>query len=182
MIDNYKFIARDCNFTDLDVNHSFNVIKVFKNTFADSMGLYGCTFDNITGHVLNLDKETDDIGIYNAENITVRDCTFKDIGGVAVHLYRGGRDESTFGPILDMSNTTLNNVGHNKRNKHGAAVALHGVQYADMENLSFTKSKKLDLHLVVGEPIIKIANSTFTASEGILSNDPKYTSENVIVK
>lgn len=182
MIGNYKFMATDCDFVDLDVNHSFNVLRVYKNTFADSITLVGCTFDNISGHVLNLDAETEDVGIYNAENVRIENCKFTNIGGAAVNLYRGGRDESTFGPILEMSNTSFEDVGHDKRNKTQAAVALHGVQYADMKGLSFTNTKKLDMHLVVGDPVIKISDVEFVGSEGIISNDDKYQSKNIITR
>ncbi len=182
MIGNYKFFAENCEFKDLDINHSFNVLRVYKNTFADSIALVNCSFDNITGHVLNMNKETDDLGIYNAENVLVDNCTFKDIGGVAINLYRGGRDESTFGPILDLTNSTFDNVGNDKRNKENAAVALHGVQLADMNNLTFKDSKKLDLHLVVGDPLISIKNTIFDNSVGLTSNDNAFVKENVTTK
>ena len=182
MIENYKFKAKDCDFIDLDVNHSFNVLRVYKNTFADSVSLVNCTFDNITGHVLNMNKETDDIGIYNGENVFVDNCTFKDIGGVAINLHRGGRDESTFGPILDLTNTTFENVGNDKRNKENVSVGLHGVQLAEMNNLTFKDSKKLDMHLVVGEPMIKVKNTSFENSAGLTSNDDAFVKENVTVK
>lgn len=179
MINNYKFMARDCDFEDLDVNHSFNVLRVYKNTFADSIELVNCNFNNITGHVLNLDKETDDVGIYNAENVMVDNCTFKDVGGVAIKLHRGGRDESTFGPILDLTNSSFDNVGHDKRNKYKTSVGIFGVQLAEMNNLSFKNSKKLDLHLIVGEPVIKLSDIDFDNSEGIESNDQAYQKKNI---
>lgn len=182
MKDNYKFFAKSCDFTNLDVNHSFNVLRVYKNTFADSIALVDCNFNNISGHVLNMDKETDNIGIYNAENVVVSNCTFKDIGGAAVSLFRGGRDESTFGPILQLNNSTFENVGHDKRNKFKSTIALHGVQYADMNNIQFQNSKKLDMHLVVGEPVIKIEDAVFVNSEGITSNDDKYFSKGIVIK
>lgn len=181
MIDNYKLFIHDCNFNNLDVNHSFNVVRVYKNTFADSIELINCHFENITGHVLNLDKETDDIGIYNIENLLVNNCTFKKIGGVAINLHRGGRDESTFGPILTLTNSTFENVGHDKRNKYNAALSIHGVQLAEMDNLKFDQCKLFNMHLVVGEPVINISNAVFTDSEGLKSNDDAYSRTNVII-
>jgi len=179
MINNYKFFADDCDFVDLDVNHSFDVMRVYKNTFADSIALTNCTFHNITGHILNLNKETDDIGIYNAENVLIDNCEFSDVGGTALHLYRGGKDESTFGPILDLTNSSFVNVGHDKRNKQESAITLHGVQLADMHNLNFEKSKKVAMHLVVGEPLIMIEDTHFKDSEGITSNDDAYVRKNI---
>ncbi|MEZ4687011.1 MAG: chondroitinase-B domain-containing protein [Bacteroidia bacterium] len=156
MINNYKLTISDCDFHDLDVNHSFNVVMVYKNTFADSITMLNSTFRNITGHVLALDKEIDDIGIYNVEDVLIEGCQFEDIGGVVLKLHRGGSDESTFGPILVMGNSGFDNVGHDKRNRDEAAISLHGVQKADIHDLQFNASRKIDLYLTVGEPVIEL--------------------------
>lgn len=182
MINNYKLKIKGCDFENLDVNHSFNVLKVYKNSFADSILVKDCNFKNITGHVFNLDKEFDDIGIYNVENFEMDNCTFENIGGVAINLYRGGRDESTFGPILKLRNTEFFNVGHDKRNKYNAALSIHGVQFAEMENLNFKDSKKVKMHLVVGEPVIKLNNIDFDACDKMTSNSDAYQRSNINVK
>ncbi|MEL6649732.1 MAG: chondroitinase-B domain-containing protein [Bacteroidota bacterium] len=171
---NYKLIIEDCEFLDLDVNHSFNVLRVYKNTFADSIVLRNSLFRNISGHVLKLDKETDDIGIYNAENVVLENCVFQDIEGVALDLHRGGRDESTFGPILDLDHCTFRNVGHGKRNKANASIALHGVQLAKMHNSIFDACKPMDLFLAVGEPVIKLGHCNFYETPAIRANDDAY--------
>jgi poly(beta-D-mannuronate) lyase len=179
MINNYKLIMNQCDFTDLDVNHSFDVFRVFKNTFADSIVMNHCTVKNISGNVMALDQEIDDIGIYNAENVVIANSSFEDIGGVVLDLHRGGRDESTFGPILDMTDTSFKNVGFDQRNAENASVVLHGVQLANINNLTFDRCKKLNLHLIVGDPVIKIANTSFKDSEGITSNSDAYQSEKI---
>lgn len=179
MIRNYKLFIEDCEITKLNVNHSFNVLKIFKNTFADSVVLRNSTFSNISGAVLALDEETDDRGIYNAENVVVDNCTFTNIGGAALNLYRGGRDESTFGPILDLKDSTFENVGHDNRNKADASVTLHGVQYAMMDNCSFKESKPLRLHLVVGEPITKILGCEFEKTDRVVTHDGSYKEEDL---
>ena len=48
------------------------------------LSVTGSNFKNISGHVLNLDKEIEDIGIYNVENVVIDDCSFEDIGGVVL--------------------------------------------------------------------------------------------------
>jgi poly(beta-D-mannuronate) lyase len=88
---------------DLDTNHSFNVLSAAKNTFADYITVRGSSFENVTGAVFKLDKEDDDYGIYNAEYLTISDSIFKNIGGDIVDYYRGGRDESTFGPHFSLT-------------------------------------------------------------------------------
>ena len=176
---NYKLLVENCDFEDLDINHSFNVLKVFKNTFADSIVLSNCNFEDVTGHVLALDKEIDDIGIYNAENVVVINCTFKNVGGTALNLHRGGKDESTFGPILEVSNCTFDNVGKDARNKSKASITTYGVQVASYSNNTFTNCEPLKQHLVVGEPIVKFSDCKFIASGKIISNDDAYEKVNV---
>ena len=176
---NYKLIIENCDFTDLDVNHSFNVLKIYKNTFADSVVLRNSTFKNISGAVLSLDAEMDDIGIYSAENVVIDNCQFEDIGGAALNLHRGGRDESTFGPMLQMNNSTFKNVGGDQRNKSGASVSLHGVQVTHITGCDFTDSKPLKLHLVVGEPITKIQGSKFNNTEKVVAHDGSYEDEDL---
>ncbi len=179
MVHNYKLEIRNCVFKDLDVNHSFEVLKVFKNTFAESIIIEDSRFENISGSVLAMDKESDDIGIYNVENVEVRNSLFKDVGGAAINLYRGGRDESTFGPILRVDHCVFDEVGKDKRNATDASVAIHGVQDALIENSIFNESKPLRMHLVVGEPVIKILNNNLYNSGRIISNDPAYQTRNL---
>ena len=179
MINNYKLMIRDCDFDDMDINHSFDIIKVYKNTFADSILLQNCSFSEVTGHVLALNKETDDIGIYNAENVVLQNCQFNNIGGTALHLHRGGRDESTFGPILDLENCSFEHVGHDKRNATGAAIRLHGVQLAKITNSSFVNCKPTKLWLAVGEPVIEFKDCNYFESGDIISNDEAYKKENL---
>lgn len=171
---NYKLLIEDCDFTDLDVNHSFNVLRIYKNTFADSILVRNSTFEQISGSVLQLDAEIDDIGIYSAENVVIDQCTFTDIGGTVLNLHRGGRDESTFGPMLSLTNSTFKNIGDNKRNKAAASVALHGVQYTMISGCEFTDCKPLKLHLVVGDPITRILESQFNNTDKVVTHDGSY--------
>ena len=177
---NYKLFIEDCDFKDLDINHTFDVLRVYKNTFADSIVLRNSTFANVDGNVLALDKETDDIGIYNVENVVVENCSFNDISGIVLHLHRGGRDESTFGPMLVFENSTLENVGKGKRNKADASISLHGVQVAYIQNTQFSDCEPVKLHLVVGEPIVQISDCGFKNTGQIEDNGEPYATKNLV--
>ncbi len=173
---NYKLHINNCDFVNLDVNHSYDAIRVYKNTFADTISITNSKFKAISGNVLALDKEIDDIGIYNAEYVIVKNNSFSEIGGAVLRLHRGGKDESTFGPFLEMEHNVLDNVGHDKRNKYGAAVSLYGVQVTDIKNNIFDASLGLKMHLVVGEPIVEVVNNNFYRSEKVqVTGDQKYT-------
>ena len=116
--------------------------------------------------MLELDKETDDLGLYNAEYVTIENSEFTDIGEALVVLYRGGTDESTFGPHFDLRESTLRNVGKNKRNKSGASVLLHGVQLTDIHDVEFIDSAPVRVVLTVGGPITRITDNRFKAMPG----------------
>lgn len=178
--ENYKLFINNCEFVNLDVNHSFDVIKVSRSTFADTLSILNSTFKSITGHILALDKETEDKGAYNAEYVIIRNNTFTDVQGSALRLYRGGTDESTFGPFLELDHNVFDNVGHGVRNKYKASISLYGVQVNYITNNIFIDSKALSMYLVVGEPIVNIFNNNLFRTEDIeILGDQKYNLKNV---
>ena len=180
MNDNYKLFIDKCEFTDLIVNHSFDVLRVSKGTFADTISIKNSTFKNITGHIAALDKETDDIGAYNVEYFIMKNNTFSDIQGAVLRLYRGGKDESTFGPFLEINHNVFDNVGHGTKNKFKAAMSLYGVQVNDINNNIFNNTLPLKMHLVVGEPIVNVLNNNFYNSGKVeVTGNQKYTLENL---
>ncbi|MEQ3639754.1 MAG: polysaccharide lyase 6 family protein [Alteromonas sp.] len=167
MVNNYRFSLENSIVKDLDINHSFSFFSSGKGAFADAITLSNNTFTSVSGDILRLDKEIEDYGIYNAEYVTLKRNTFTDIQGGVLKLYRGGTDESTFGPHLLMTNNVLNNVGNGKRNKKGASVFLHGVQVVDVQSNEFIQSAPLIIDHTVGEPITSVIDNTFTATPTI---------------
>jgi poly(beta-D-mannuronate) lyase len=179
MIDNYKLFVDRCEFKDMVVNHSFDVLRVSKGTFADTISIKNSSFKNISGSIAALDKETDDIGAYNVEYFIMKNNAINDLQGAALRLYRGGKDESTFGPFLDVEHNVFDHVGYGKKNKYDATLSLYGVQEIDIKNNIFKDSKAINMHLVVGEPIVKVRNNALSNSEKlIVTGDQKYHVEN----
>ncbi|WKK66440.1 polysaccharide lyase 6 family protein [Lutimonas zeaxanthinifaciens] len=177
---NYKIFIDDCAFKDLNMNHSFDVIKVFKNTFADTISITNSEFRNITGHVVALDKEIDDKGVYNAEYVILKNNIYSNIEGTALNLYRGGTDESTFGPFLEIDHCVFDQVGHGKRNKSKTSISLHGVQVIDIKNNIFKECMPIKSHLVVGEPVVNIRNNNlYKTATFEITGDQDYNLENV---
>ena len=166
MIDNYRFVMSNSEVKDLDVNHSFHFLVTGKVAFADEITLINNTFSNISGDLLRLNTEVEDLGVYNAEYVNLKDNTIENIKGAVVKLYRGGSDESTFGPHLLMSNNQLNNVGLGKRNKNQASLYLHGVQVTKITNNKILNSAPIMVEHTVGEPQTLIANNKFNATKG----------------
>ena len=54
MLQNYRLEIIDSEFVDLDVNHTFNVVKVAKGTFADNILVQNTSFSDVTGAVFSL--------------------------------------------------------------------------------------------------------------------------------
>jgi poly(beta-D-mannuronate) lyase len=149
---NYSLFIENCNFSNLNVNNAFNVLKVAASTFADTISIKNSHFSKISGSVLSLDKEIDDIGVYNAEAIVFDNCTFSDIEGAALVFYRGGSDESTTAGFLTINHSEFKNVGFGKKNATNAAISLWGLQNAEIKNSIFDKSAGIKMVLIVGEP------------------------------
>ena len=176
---NYSLAVRNSIVTNLDVNHSFNFLKVYRNTFADSIEIVDTEMSNVTGSILPLNKETDDLGIYNVENLTIKNSSFTGIQGSVADIYRGGTDESTFGPIVEVTGNEFVNVGLGKRNKSQASLKFHGVQKLHVSDSNWANSAPLELYLTNGEPVALIKDTVMKETDPIRANRDAYTTENV---
>ena len=159
MLKNYRFSMTNSRVENLDINHSYHFFDSGLRAFADTITLANNEFENISGDLLKLNKETDDLGVYNAEYVIVTGNTFKNVQGALVDLYRGGTDESTFGPHIDFSNNTVTGAGKGKRNKAQALIKLHGTQVADIHENRIEDSAGIVVEHTVGEPVTHIANN-----------------------
>lgn len=165
MLANYNFIVEDTQVSDLNTNHSFHFFSLAKHTFADQIVLTNSSFRNITGHVLDMNKEIEDLGIYNGEYVTISNTSFENIQGAVADIYRGGTDESTFGPHFKLLDSTVKNVGKGKRNKSRGSVHLLGVQATRIEGNTFEDSQPIRVVHTVGEPVTTLENNAFQKTQ-----------------
>nr|WP_283254817.1 chondroitinase-B domain-containing protein [Luteimonas galliterrae] len=165
---NYALLLEDVKIDGLTVNRAFDVIALGKDTLADAVTLRGVEVDGITGSVLAAASETDDRGTYNAERVTIEDSRFSRIGGPAVDLYRGGTDESTFGPELRIARSQFDRVG----GADAPSLRLHGVQRAELVGNEFKRSGAVRFVRTVGEPMLLAGGNRFTDTPGIASDVP----------
>ena len=161
MLGNYALVVENSTVQDLNTNHSFNFLSLAKHTFADRLEISGSTFRNVTGHVLALNLETDDLGIYNGEYISITGTVFENIAGAVANIYRGGTDESTFGPHFELRSSSLASVGHGPRNASGAAIRLWGVQVTDIFDNVFADSQPVRVIHTVGDPVTRLGDNRF---------------------
>ena len=161
MLRNYNVRVENCRVTDLQVNRGFNFMSVAKSTMADNIEILNSHFSDLSGDLLKLNAETDNYGIYNAEYTTISNSSFANIQGSLVNYYRGGTDESTFGPHFALLDSQLSNVGRGAKNASAASVYLHGVQVANISGNRFAGSAPIKVEHTVGEPITRITNNHF---------------------
>lgn len=160
-LDNYRLNIENVSIINLNVNHSAHVFDAGYRSMADDITIKNTIFKDITGDILRLNKESDDLGIYNAEYITIENTSFTNVDGAIAKVYRGGTDESTFGPHFMFSGNKVTNVGKGKRNKSKASIFLHGVQDTDLINNVFTDSQAIIIDHTVGEPQTLIKENDF---------------------
>ncbi len=151
----------DVSVRKLTVNKAFDVIALGKGSLADRITIVNSRFEDITGTVIAADAETDDLGRYNADHVTIRQSQFINVAGPIVSMYRGGTDESTFGPHFVFHDNRVENCGQLQRRGVAATLALHGVQHASIERSIFEGSSPLRIVQTTGTPATGIIGNTF---------------------
>ncbi len=171
MLSNYELHLDDIQVRKLNVNHSFHFLKVAMHTMAANISVRNSLFEDITGHIFALNRETDDLGIYNAEYLTISESTFSNVEGSLATIYRGGTDESTFGPHFRLENSVLNNVGQGNRNASQASVSLLGVQSTSISENRFNSSAPIRVVHTVGDPVTALTENEFSNTAAPIIRD-----------
>lgn len=161
MMTNYRFDMRNVSVLNLNINHSYHFFAAGARSFATSVNIENSEFSNITGNILLFDKERDDLGIYNVEVLNFSNNHIEQVDGALALIYRGGTDESTFGPKVTFFKNQLERVGLGKRNKSKASIFLHGVQQALLKSNDTKSSAKVVIEHTVGEPKTSIVKNLF---------------------
>jgi poly(beta-D-mannuronate) lyase len=169
MLNNYALELDNVHIKNLNINHSFSVLKVAKSTMADHITIKNSLFENITGDILKLDAENDDLGIFNADYVIVEFSEFKAVEGAVAKVYRGGTDESTFGPHVLVKASQFEGVGAGSRNSSGAAFDLEGVQMVSLTGNTFLQSLGLKANSNVGEPTYDFTGNQWGAAKPVVT-------------
>ena len=153
---NHLLELKDVHIVDFDVNGGFSVVSAQKGAFFDRIDVEGSRFEDISGTVFKLDPETDDYGIYNSEFLSIKDSKFERIGGPVVSVYRGGRDESTFGPHVDISRSEFRDIG----GADAPLMVLHGIQKGSFTGNVIAGAEPLAITLTTGLPVFRQMDNT----------------------
>lgn len=135
-INHYWLKVDDCEFYNY-TESTYNAFRANKGSFADSLVFCNSLFHTISGNAISIAAQKKDRGIYNAEYVTINNCVFSHVMGAALNLYRGGNDESTLGPFLDVNHCVFNDVNNKEL---GSVLRLFGVQYTNVTNSIFLDS------------------------------------------
>ena len=128
-------------------NCQFNNFKgksfliTFRSAYADSIAIYNTQF-NQCGNLFTLIDELEKKGYYNVEKLIINGCTFGNISGQILGLYRTGNDESTMGPKLIFTNNNIQNCNNDQ-----ALIHLIGVQQSLITNNRFSDSNTKNILL-----------------------------------
>lgn len=157
----------------LDVNASFNVITLGKNVLADRVLIENSHFSDITGAIVSAAAETEDYGQYNVEYLDIIGNRFDNVGGPIASVYRGGTDESTFGPYVAIRGNDLTHVGLKTTGGHSGAIDLLGVQTTVIARNRFDSSGAVRIVHTVGTPVTRLTDNRFVKSPA-----PQYEERN----
>lgn len=168
---NYTLLIEHSRIHGLTANKAFDVVNAGKGSLAARIAVASTTVEDISGSVIAAAAETDDLGTYNAEVVAIVDSHFARIGGPLLHLYRGGTDESTFGPTLRVQRNVLDQVGV----AADTSLRLHGVQSATLTDNQFLRSGRVRFSHAVGEPRLAMRANLLTDTAALQSDTPAET-------
>jgi poly(beta-D-mannuronate) lyase len=146
----FSFIVVECSFQNLRKENGCTAFfRCPKSSYGDMVSVEFSKFSNISSDLFILNSETDNKGLYNAEDVYIVACEFENITGSIIDLYRGGNDESTVGNTLHFTRNKLNHCQSN----NGPLLNLTGVQYSTIAENNFVQCKST-------QPLIRYKDAT----------------------
>lgn len=167
---NHVVELSDMVFEDFVINRAFSIVTAAKGTFFDRVEVTNSVFKNISGVPFKFDAETDDFGIYNVEYLIIKNSEFSDLRGAVASIYRGGRDESTFGPHGWISGSSFTNIG----GENTPLAVLHGAQNVKVENNTIRGANPVRHVITTGIPKVVNAgnlNADGQSMSGLITED-----------
>lgn len=148
----------DMAFDDFVINRAFSIVTAAKGTFFDRVEITNSVFNDVSGVPFKFDAETDDFGIYNVEYLIIKDSVFSNVRGSIASIYRGGRDESTFGPHAFISGSSFTNIGAGE----APLAVLHGAQNIKIEDNTVEAANPVRFVITTGIPKV-----SYTGNQGV---------------
>jgi poly(beta-D-mannuronate) lyase len=147
-LDNNMSKAYNLFLKNVEINNFKSVLEVSKGSFADTVSISNSIIKNCSKGV-QLNKETNDGGDYNAEFVFVTNSKFENINETVLDYYRGGYDESTIGGNLVFKNNTV--TGSGKDSKDNLLIKNRGIVHVDFANNTFSNNPVKVIAVLWGE-------------------------------
>ena len=125
-----------------------SILETSKASFADTIAIKNSIIKN-TRRGIQLNKETNDKGDYNAGFVFIEDTSFENIGMNVLDYYRGGYDESTIGGNLLIKGNTFNNCG--AQEKSNILLKTRGIVNVRLEDNTFRNNPVKTVVVLWGE-------------------------------
>ena len=168
MIRPYNLWVDGCEFFDFGEG-GFFAVKGTQATFAERIEIRNSLFRDLSGDAINYAAEREDKGRYNADDMVIENCSFYRILGLPINIYRGGSDESTAGPYVEIRNCNFEDCCNKER---GSVMRLVGPQVLDITGCNFSNSGRGGRSIRLDEATwekVSIADCNFWNAGGILS-------------
>ncbi|AUP81569.1 alginate lyase [Flavivirga eckloniae] len=144
-----------------EISNFKNVLRVSKGSFADTVSVSNSIIkDCING--IQLNKETNDKGDYNAEFVYITNSEFNNVGNNVLNYYRGGYDESTIGGNLVLQHNTFTNCG--KTDQDHILINNRGIVNVNFSNNTFKNNPVKLIAVLWGEKGQKPVDNTLVNS------------------
>ncbi|MGB6153399.1 MAG: chondroitinase-B domain-containing protein [Pricia sp.] len=125
----YNLEVRDAEISNFDY-----VLKGYKHSFSEYIKMASTSINNCNNG-LELSAEDDDRGEYNAENVSIENCSFEGVDKNVIDYYRGGYDESTVGGNLVVTNSIFMKCGAQEEN--GVLLNTYGIINVEISENEF---------------------------------------------
>jgi poly(beta-D-mannuronate) lyase len=152
----YSIEVADSSFVELHRSPAFDFFAATPNSFAQRIEIRNSRFSDVSGHVIATRTHDQNDALYAIERVQISASEFNNVGQVA-DVFRGGRDESTFGPRFTLTESIVMGSGR----ASGASVRLVGALFTNISNNRFNDSGPVEVTHGVGAPHTVIADNGF---------------------
>jgi poly(beta-D-mannuronate) lyase len=136
--DLYALNAENCTFKNFTTQSGGSIFKAYNGTMASRLRFKNCKFaDSYRG--LNLSYDKDNLGKYNAEEIIIDNCIFKNIEEFAVNYIRTTPNLNIEGGKITISNSVFDKVANEEK---GRIIRTNGIHEVTIANSVFINSYK----------------------------------------
>ncbi|WP_378187014.1 chondroitinase-B domain-containing protein [Aquimarina sp. W85] len=156
-LDNNMSQAYELWLDHVEVDGFKSILEASKSSFADTIFIKNSILKN-TLRGIELNKEIDDKGDYNAAFVFITDSTFDNLSESVLDYYRGGYDESTIGGSLVVRNNVFSNSGKNEASK--ILLKSRGIVNVTLADNTFKNNSVTYIAILWGEKGQQPINNT----------------------